>query len=96
MVELTRISDNIAVLRIDSERSSAGDPISADRQAFVNICKRLNIPCHVLERRATENYFTEGAVKSANGPTHKALGDFERLEDASPRWKKRENWRINL
>jgi len=46
MAELTRISDNIAVL-IDSERSSAGDPIGADRRAFGNVCRGLNIPCHV-------------------------------------------------
>jgi ABC-type cobalamin/Fe3+-siderophores transport system ATPase subunit len=93
LAELTRISDNINAL-IDSELDVDGGSISTNRQDFVDICKRLNIPCHVLKRRATENYFTDQAVKSAMGAKYSALGHFERLKDAALGWNKRENWRI--
>jgi energy-coupling factor transporter ATP-binding protein EcfA2 len=93
LAELTRISVNINAL-IDSELDVAGDPISANRQDFVDICKRLNISCHVLKRRATENYFTDQAVKSATGSNYSALGHYERLKDAALGWNKRDNWRI--
>jgi hypothetical protein len=93
LAELTRISDNITAL-IDSELNEVGDQISANRQDFIEVCKGLNIHCHVLKRRAMENYFTDQAVKSAIGPKHSALGNFERLKDASAPWNKRENWRI--
>jgi ABC-type cobalamin/Fe3+-siderophores transport system ATPase subunit len=91
--EIKRISNNIFVL-IDSEKDSVGAPLDAQRQAFVDICNNLQIDCHVLERRATENYFTDQAVKRAKGDNYRALTAYEKLKDISPAWSKSENWRI--
>jgi len=55
LVEITRIAPKIVAI-IDSERDSPGGVISQDRQAFTRICSDLEIACHVLDRRATENY----------------------------------------
>lgn len=93
LTELKRVTQNIAVA-IDSERQVAGAPLEPDRQAFVSECQGQDISCHVLERRATENYFTDAAVKAAKGQNFKALGEFETLRSAAPRWNKSENWRI--
>jgi ABC-type cobalamin/Fe3+-siderophores transport system ATPase subunit len=93
LAELKRITPNIVAV-IDSERQTAGAAIDSDRQAFVDECRRIGIDCRVLERRATENYFTDSAVKTAKGPSFAALGPYEVLSDHSPSWHKRENWRI--
>jgi ABC-type Na+ transport system ATPase subunit NatA len=91
--ELKRITSNIVAI-VDSERSAAGEPLSADREGFAEACKKAGIPCHVLERRATENYFSEVAIKKVKGDKYRALGPYERLRDADPAWAKSENWRI--
>jgi ABC-type cobalamin/Fe3+-siderophores transport system ATPase subunit len=91
--ELMRISTNIDVL-IDSERTAEGEALAADRQAFVDVCQRIGLNCHVLERRALENYFTTAAVQRVKGPKYRALGPFERREDVDPVWGKAENWRV--
>lgn len=91
--ELKRISPNIAAL-IDSERVSSTTALSADRSDFQRICTANEINCHVLDRRATENYLTDSAVKRVKGPKYAALGPYQKLEDVSPSWSKSENWRI--
>jgi AAA ATPase domain len=91
--ELKRITSNIVAI-IDSERSAAGEPLSADREGFIQACQKADIPCHVLERRAIENYFNETAIKKVKGDKYRALGPYERLRDANPAWAKSENWRI--
>jgi ABC-type Na+ transport system ATPase subunit NatA len=91
--ELKRITSNIVAI-IDSERGAAGEPLSAEREGFVQACQKADIPCHVLERRAIENYFSETAIKKVKGDKHRALGPYERLRDANPAWAKSENWRI--
>jgi hypothetical protein len=48
----------------------------------------------VLERRATENYMTDRAVKLLKGNAYRELGPFETLRSASISWSKEENWRI--
>jgi hypothetical protein len=61
----------------------------------VATCDALGIRRHVLHRRATENYFSERAIQIAlRSPSFRALGPFEKLEDAKPAWGKQENWRI--
>ena len=47
---------------IDSEKSSADQPLGADRASFRANCAEAGIDCHLLERRALENYFTENAI----------------------------------
>jgi hypothetical protein len=76
---------------IDSERTSARDPLAPERHAFQELCRRLHIRCCVLDRRAIENYFTEQSVRSEYGTSATALGDFGALP---PNWKKESNWRV--
>jgi len=92
--EINRItSGNISAL-IDSELKSSNDVLSTDRQAFFNNCKEAHIDCHILGRRAIENYFSDRAVKAIKGEKYQALTPYEKLEEASLSWGKQENWRI--
>jgi energy-coupling factor transporter ATP-binding protein EcfA2 len=93
LAEITRISSKVYGL-IDSERTQAGGAIGTDRQSFVDTCTKLKIPCHVLERRATENYLPEHAIRKVKSDKHRALGHYELLKAASPAWGKEENWKI--
>jgi len=91
--EVKRISPNVAAI-IDSEVPNRGSMLAADRQGFFEACKRTGVDCHILERRAFENYLSDRAVKAVKGPKYRALQEFERLRDAQPSWGKDENWRI--
>jgi ABC-type cobalamin/Fe3+-siderophores transport system ATPase subunit len=91
--EVKRITDKVSVL-IDSERSTGDEDLQPSRASFVDMCSRAGIACHVLERRATENYLSERAVKIVKGDKYRALGPYEKLRDVSPSWAKEENWRI--
>jgi hypothetical protein len=93
LAEIMRITDSVSVL-IDSEKDSEGGKLSEDRATFVQVCNELAIKCHVLERRAIENYFTDTAIKKVKGDKYRALEPFERLKDLTPAWSKVENWRI--
>ena len=93
LAEITRISENIFAL-IDSERATSEAQLDINRAAFVEICVKIGIRCHVLDRRATENYFSDGAIKKIKGGNYRALGHYEKLGDISPSWSKTENWRI--
>jgi predicted ATPase len=93
LAEITRISSKVYGL-IDSERTQPGDAVAADRQSFVDTCTKLKIPCLVLERRATENYLPEHAIRKAKSDKYRALGHYELLKAASPAWGKEENWKI--
>jgi energy-coupling factor transporter ATP-binding protein EcfA2 len=91
--EIKRISENVFAL-IDSERDTAGASLGDRRAAFVEACEKAGIQCHVLERRAIENYFSDKAVKKVKGDKYRVLQPYEKLRDASPAWGKEENWRI--
>lgn len=91
--ELKRISPQITAI-IDSERKAADARLSAGRQAFQEICRGIDVPCYVLERRATENYLSDAAVKRVKGAKYQALSEFEKLEETPLSWSKSENWRI--
>jgi hypothetical protein len=93
LTELFRMSEHIFAL-IDSERVAENAQLAHDRQAFVEVCKKLKVNCHVLDRRAIENYLPEHAIKSVKGESYRALASFERLGDVNPAWAKGENWRI--
>ncbi|MCH7698354.1 MAG: ATP-binding protein [Chloroflexi bacterium] len=93
LAQIARITGDVSVL-IDSERASKEDPLSKERQAFVGICEGLQMPCHVLELRALENYLSDSAIKSHKGEGFKALGAYEKLGNADLPWAKTENWRI--
>ncbi len=91
--EIKRISQNVVAL-IDSERTCSDDPLKGARQDFADSCRKAGIRCHVLERRAIENYLTHDAVVKVKGEKYRALAPYERLSDACPSWSKTENWRI--
>lgn len=91
--EIKRISDNVCAL-IDSERSAPGEELEARRAAFKKLCDDANIKCHVLERRAIENYFPDHAVKKVKGDTYRALQEYEQFKDPFTKWAKSENWQI--
>jgi len=92
--EITRVSQKVYAL-IDSERTQAGEQVGADRQGFADACSKLNIPCHILERRAIENYLPERAIRAVkNSDKYRALSPYEALRGADPAWAKEENWRI--
>jgi len=91
--EIKRISANVSAL-IDSERAAQGAPPPPNREQFVGACQRTDIFCHMLERRAIENYFTDSAVKKVKGNKYRALKPFEKLNEVSPGWSKQENWRV--
>jgi energy-coupling factor transporter ATP-binding protein EcfA2 len=93
LLEVKRISAKVSAI-IDSERSSAGEVLSNERENFRKTCLAAKIGCHVLERRATENYFSESAIKRAVGNQHTALSAYERLHDRQSRWNKSQNWKI--
>jgi hypothetical protein len=91
--EITRICNDVSAL-IDSERIEEGVSLSPERTDFKEICKELRIRCHVLERRATENYLTDRAVKRVKGEEYSSLEPYQKLKDIDPKWSKTENWRI--
>jgi hypothetical protein len=90
--EFTRIGARVFAL-VDSERSSAMDPLPIDRAGFQASCNAIGIDTLVTQRRATENYFTDAAVKSALGDDKVALGHYDSLGKPK-RWSKSDNWRI--
>jgi predicted ATPase len=91
--EITRISTKVFAI-IDSERAAPDSPLSDNRKAFLKTCEKLGIECCVLERRATENYLSDGAIKQVKGDKYKALGLYESLTDVPCKWSKTENWLI--
>jgi ABC-type cobalamin/Fe3+-siderophores transport system ATPase subunit len=91
LIQVLRITPHVHVL-IDSERTAAQEMLAQDRRDFIKVCKRLGIPCKVLDRGAIENYFPASVVQSELGNQYKALNHFEKLEDITPRWSKSQNW----
>lgn len=91
--ELKRISNNIYAI-IDSEKESAKSKSPQSRLDFLDICKKVKINCKMLNKRATENYLKEEAVKKIKGPKYRALKLYEKLSDLEFGWAKSENWRI--
>ncbi|WP_168218127.1 ATP-dependent nuclease [Streptomyces lasalocidi] len=94
LIDLLRIGKDVRYL-IDSERTTAEEPLAAERQKFIDLCQRLEIPGSVLERRALENYFPERAVKRVFGEAAVALGPYDKLAKMPGAvWRKTENWRV--
>jgi len=70
--EVTKISPRVFVV-IDSERDAAGASLDAGREEFARNCRDLGITCHVLERRAVENYLSDAAIKQTLGSAFRSL-----------------------
>ena len=93
LAELHRITHQIKAV-VDSERHNQSDSVSGTRADFHGLCRKLGIDCHVLDRRATENYLSDAAVKAVLGDKYKALAPFEALDQAPLGWSKNDNWKI--
>jgi ABC-type cobalamin/Fe3+-siderophores transport system ATPase subunit len=90
--EITRICNDVYCL-IDSEKPHANSPIAPDRLAFKASCEKVGINCHILERRAFENYLGEKAIQHYYGKSARALGPYDDLRK-NPTWHKVYNWKI--
>lgn len=93
LAEIQRLTSRVYAI-IDSEQTDPDDPLDSARSAFRDICEQLNIPCHILARRATENYLSDRAIKLVKGAKYRALSEHESLASVDPRWDKKESWRI--
>lgn len=79
---------------IDRERKQKDADLDKEHKAFKSTCKKLGISLLVTERRATENYFSEIAIKKGVGNSFSALPEFCKLGEDGKGWNKNENWRI--
>jgi len=93
LAEVKRVGRNVKAV-IDSERPAAGANLEPARRAFVGECRKQGIPLHVLDRRATEHYLTERAIRVVKGSKYSALTEYEDRRAHTPMWSKDENWRI--
>ena len=94
--EFMRTSDKIFAI-IDSEKTAEDQNLDSSRQAFVNICNNLSIDCHILEHRATDNYFPDIVIKQVKGQNFQALTPYQKLGETTQgiqHWAKSENWRF--
>ncbi len=92
--EFMRTSDKIFAI-IDSEKTAEDQNLDSSRQAFISICNNLNIDCHVLKRRATDNYFPDIVIKQVKGQNFQALAPYQKLGETTQgiqHWAKSENW----
>jgi energy-coupling factor transporter ATP-binding protein EcfA2 len=91
--EVKRIAERAFAL-IDSEKDGPNDPLPQNRREFVEVCAKTGVECRVLERRATESYWTDRAVQTRKGPGGHALAPFENLKSSPHAWAKSDNWLI--
>ena len=89
--QVLQVHPNVAVV-IDSERDAPDSKIEKKRVKFKADCDTAGIPCLLTEKRATENYFTEQAVKSACGNNAVSLEPFEKPPGHG--WGKRDGLKI--
>ena len=92
--EIKRITPDVYAI-VDSERTGEDKPPIKARLDFEKSCEGLQIKVHLTNRRATENYFTDDAIKEELGADYSALGHYDALKDAPNAWSKsQDNWRI--
>ena len=92
--EIKRIASRVAVL-IDCERTSEDDDLPTHIEAFRKNCLDLGFLCHVLQRRAIENYFPEHAIqRGTKSQKCHALEPYEKLSEAKHSWGKNQNHEI--
>ncbi|MBU9643612.1 AAA family ATPase [Burkholderia gladioli] len=93
LAELKRVAEDISAV-VDSEREVEGGSPDPARVGFEAICRNLGFRVLLTERRATENYFDDAAVKAALGSSYSALGPYQTLKSHTNGWSKADNWRI--
>lgn len=93
LCEVKRLCDCVFAI-IDSERTAQGEELCASRRGFIESCRKAGITHKVLDRRATENYLSEPAIRKVKGDNYRALTEFEDRKAVPHVWSKAENWRI--
>ena len=96
LAEVVRIAggaDKVFAI-IDSERQTKGASLDNAHQAFDVTCKKLGITLLITERRATENYFRDAAIKNSLKGNFSALSEFGERTEHGNAWAKSDNWRI--
>lgn len=93
--EFNRFGVPVFVL-VDSERDSTDTSIP-QRSKFIDLCKKLFGEKNAIQtaRRATENYFTADAIKTAmRSEKYAPLDLFQKSQSVSLFWGKDQNWKI--
>lgn len=90
--ELARIGTPVFAV-IDSEKKTAADADKVHRLEFQAACNKHGIVCHILKRRATENYLTGNAARQVSDK-FVAPKEYDELKTNIHGWKKNDNWRI--
>ena len=91
--EIRRLCSRVYAL-VDSERDSSGGRPIQSREQFAKVCKQLNIPCCLTERRAIENYINQRALDATwehGGFT--SLNPYDRPPKDGSFWGKGESWK---
>ncbi|MEM6821423.1 MAG: AAA family ATPase [Verrucomicrobiota bacterium] len=91
--EVKKICEEVFAL-VDSEKTSERARVSHHHRSFRESCQRVGIYCHILKRRALENYFSDRAVRKVLGPKQRAPRPYEDIKEVDSRWPKSENWKI--
>jgi hypothetical protein len=81
------------VALVDSEKRSDDAKPDPARAGFLTACKNVGITCHLTERRATENYLTDAAIKRALGSHRRQLDPYESLKTVPSAWPKSNSWK---
>ena len=92
IAEMKRLCPGVSAL-IDRDPTQ-GEEVPANRRAFIEACKAARVNCHILERRAIENYVSERAIRRVKSEKYRALAPMERLDSVAHGWGKQETWRI--
>ena len=94
LAELRRLSEAVFAI-VDGERPSVEDEPAARRRAFASDCEDLGITCHILERRAIENYLDLEVARRVMSKQQSAVdfGPFDRPAREWG-WSKERNWRV--
>jgi energy-coupling factor transporter ATP-binding protein EcfA2 len=93
LAEIKRLSSDVAAI-VDSEKNSVEEELAPERTAFKEDCESLGFKCHILERRALENYFPQRVVKHVLGEKYDELQPFEKLSASKMPWAKNDHWKL--
>ena len=88
--EIKRITSNIYAV-VDSERDSESAGPAENVIRFAAACENTGITCHILERRAFENYLPLHAIQQVKGSKYGPLKSYQALNSLEPKWAKAEN-----
>jgi hypothetical protein len=91
--ETKRLATNIIAI-VDSDRADAAATPKPTTVEFQRACTAKDVRCHILNRRAIENYFPESAIANGLGRPAPALGPFDHISTLRGAWGKADGARI--